>query len=153
MAQILIRPMEDRDKATVSRMMHDLWRIHAAKSRYVSKRYLDNVNARKEMRKRNQIFIVAEADGKVVGYAHLSVSKFSNFFTFKKIIYLDEIYVSKRYRGIGVGKALLKETKRIAWKKDLHIMTTIWPFSTSMKRLFSEAQYVREAHLLLREFK
>jgi GNAT superfamily N-acetyltransferase len=56
--------------------------------------------------------LIASVDGKEVGFALY----FSNFSTFlgKAGLYLEDLYVVPKYRGRGVGKALLKELARIA---------------------------------------
>jgi GNAT superfamily N-acetyltransferase len=55
---------------------------------------------------------VAEVDGEVVGYALW----FTNFSTFRTRpgLYLEDIYVSPRVRGLGIGKALLHRLIDIA---------------------------------------
>ena len=56
--------------------------------------------------------LFAAVDGKEVGFALY----FSNFSTFlgKAGLYLEDIFVLPKYRGRGVGKALLAELARIA---------------------------------------
>jgi GNAT superfamily N-acetyltransferase len=56
--------------------------------------------------------IIAEVDGADVGFALY----FSNFSTFlgKAGLYLEDLYVQPRFRGHGIGKALLKELAKIA---------------------------------------
>ena len=56
------------------------------------------------------IFVLA--DGKGVGFALF----FHNFSTFlgRAGIYLEDLFVEEEYRGLGCGKALLKELARLA---------------------------------------
>lgn len=56
--------------------------------------------------------LIAELEGEVVGYAIF----FGNFSTFlaKSGIYLEDLYVSPKARGKGIGKALLLTVKNIA---------------------------------------
>ncbi len=59
--------------------------------------------------------LFAMVDGKEVGFALY----FYNFSTFlgRAGIYLEDLYVKQEYRGLGCGKALLKELARIAVKQ------------------------------------
>jgi GNAT superfamily N-acetyltransferase len=136
--QITIRAIQKRDYETVCEMMHALWRIHAIKSKYINKRYLEEYDAHKEIRKKNKEILVASADGNVAGYAYISIKKSEDFFKFKKYLYLDEIFVDGKYRGHGIGRKLLNEVKRVARRKKLLIFARIWPFSKQMLELSSE---------------
>jgi len=55
--------------------------------------------------------IIAELDGKVVGYA-LYFYSYSTFLA-KAGIYLEDLYVEKVHRGKGIGKILLSELAKI----------------------------------------
>lgn len=56
--------------------------------------------------------IFAEVDGAPAGFALF----FHNYSTFlaKPGLYLEDLFVKPEYRGLGVGKALLKELAKIA---------------------------------------
>lgn len=56
--------------------------------------------------------LLAEWEGKTAGFALF----FHNFSTFvgKPGLYLEDIFVRERYRGLGIGKALMMELVRIA---------------------------------------
>ncbi|MBT8145417.1 MAG: GNAT family N-acetyltransferase [Gammaproteobacteria bacterium] len=56
--------------------------------------------------------LIGEISGEAAGYA-LFFTSFSTF-TAKPGIYLEDIYVRARWRGHGLGKALLKQVARIA---------------------------------------
>jgi len=58
--------------------------------------------------------LVALADAKIVAYAFYFFT-YSSFFA-KPILYLEDIYVTKKYRGFGIGKILFKELVRISKK-------------------------------------
>ena len=55
--------------------------------------------------------IMAEWDGKVVGYA-LYFYSYSTFLA-KAGIYLEDLYVEQKHRGKGIGKTLLTELAKI----------------------------------------
>lgn len=58
---------------------------------------------------------IAEGEGKVIGFSLF----FINFSTFlsKPGIYLEDLFVYPDYRGLGVGKALLKNLASVAVEK------------------------------------
>jgi len=62
--------------------------------------------------KRAAEVLFVQADGKEVGFALY----FSNFSTFlgKAGLYLEDLFILPKYRGRGIGKALLAELARIA---------------------------------------
>jgi GNAT superfamily N-acetyltransferase len=59
--------------------------------------------------------VVAERDGKVVGFALY----FTNFSTFlgKPGLYLEDLYVQPAHRGNGIGRALLTHLAQIAQQR------------------------------------
>lgn len=59
--------------------------------------------------------IMAELDGKVVGYA-LYFYSYSTFLA-KAGIYLEDLYVEKVHRGKGIGKTLLSKLAKITVDK------------------------------------
>ncbi len=61
--------------------------------------------------------LIAESGGKSVGFA-LYFFSFSTWLG-QHGIYLEDLYVSPESRGLGAGKALLKELSKIAVKKNL----------------------------------
>ncbi|HQY21439.1 MAG TPA: GNAT family N-acetyltransferase [Ignavibacteria bacterium] len=58
--------------------------------------------------------LVAEADKKVIGYAFYFFT-YSSFFA-KKTLYLEDIYISEKYRNLGIGKKYFIELLKIARK-------------------------------------
>lgn len=67
------------------------------------------------IRKKAEV-IIGEAEGETVGYALF----FHNFSTFlgKAGIYLEDLYVSPRFRGKGYGKAFLKNLAKITLERE-----------------------------------
>jgi GNAT superfamily N-acetyltransferase len=58
--------------------------------------------------------LVAEAEGKLVGYAFYFFT-YSTFLA-KKTLYLEDVYVSSDYRKSGIGKMFFKELVKAAKK-------------------------------------
>lgn len=61
--------------------------------------------------------LIAELDGTSIGFA-LYFYSFSTWLG-KHGIYLEDLYVSPEYRGVGAGKALLQELAKTAVAKNL----------------------------------
>ncbi|RDU97115.1 GNAT family N-acetyltransferase [Trinickia dinghuensis] len=60
--------------------------------------------------------LVAEQDGKIVGYA-LYFQNFSTFLS-RRGLYLEDLYVQPALRGSGVGTALLRRVAAIAVERQ-----------------------------------
>jgi GNAT superfamily N-acetyltransferase len=56
--------------------------------------------------------VVAEVDDRIIGFA-IFFSNYSTFLT-KSGIYLEDIFVLPEYRGVGIGKALIKYLANLA---------------------------------------
>lgn len=66
--------------------------------------------------------IVAEYDGKVVGFGMYSEFRFREAY---KYTVEHSVYVDKEYHGKGIGKLLLLELIQIAKKQNLHTMIAV----------------------------
>lgn len=75
---------------------------------------------KKQLRRRNAIVFVAEADGKIAGHVMVEVQKLPPIYVHDKNAYICEIIVDERYRGKGVGTMLLEEAERWARKKKMY---------------------------------
>lgn len=60
--------------------------------------------------------VIAEVDGEAAGFALW----FYNFSTWlgKKGMYLEDLYVTPKFRGVGAGKALISRLAQIAAEED-----------------------------------
>jgi ribosomal protein S18 acetylase RimI-like enzyme len=67
----------------------------------------------------NSELIVAEYDGKVVGYAKLEISKYPPVFERKSYGMISDIAVSGDYRRMGIGEALVDEAAEWFAKKNI----------------------------------
>jgi len=104
MNNILIRRVRKSDIATVSKLAIEL--IDSVKNSEGIARDVLSENSRNALTDPNCYILVAETEGKVIG--------FISFMTRKTIIHsglcglIDELVVFKRYRRKGVGKELIK---------------------------------------------
>ncbi|MBW3004001.1 GNAT family N-acetyltransferase [Candidatus Woesearchaeota archaeon] len=56
--------------------------------------------------------LVAEEDGKIVGFQVFSVKKREPFYKVKEVGYLDLMFIEKKYRGRGISRMLIDEACR-----------------------------------------
>jgi len=104
MNNILIRRVIKSDIATVSKLAIEL--IDSVKNSEGIARDVLSENSRNALTNPNSYILVAETEGKVIG--------FISFMTRKTIVHsgpcglIDELVVSKRHRRKGVGKELIK---------------------------------------------
>ena len=62
----------------------------------------------RELNDPNVIYIVAEADSEIVGYAKLQLNSHDDSVQDKRTIEIERIYSAKEYIGKGVGKDLMQ---------------------------------------------
>lgn len=104
MNNILIRRVIKSDIATVSKLAIEL--IDSVKNSEGIARDVLSENSRNALTNPNSYILVAETEGKVIG--------FISFMTRNTIVHsgpcglIDELVVSKRHRRKGVGKELIK---------------------------------------------
>ena len=82
----------------------------------------------------DQVVLVAEDDGEVVGMAYAEVhvpSRFSD----ERALELSGVVVRSGYRGQGVGRALVEEAARFAQERQVGWieLKSFWPNKTSME--------------------
>jgi ribosomal protein S18 acetylase RimI-like enzyme len=69
--------------------------------------------AKKTIRSKNGIVLVAEVDSKLAGYALSYIKKNISVFRVERYGYISDLYVKKEYRKKGISTLLKKET--IKW--------------------------------------
>lgn len=115
MASLIIRPARPDDVDQIMHFVIDLAiyekeedAVVATPEHFTNALFCDNPQAH---------CLIAEADGKAVGFAVYFFS-FSTWLG-QHGIYLEDLYVSPESRGLGAGKALLKQLAVIAVEKNL----------------------------------
>jgi L-amino acid N-acyltransferase YncA len=80
--------------------------------------------------------IVAEHDGKIVGWA--SLNQYNNRYVYDGVADVS-VYISREYRGKGIGKLLLAELESLAIDNGFHKMVLFtFPFNLLGQRLYSK---------------
>lgn len=107
--KIKIRNAEEKDIGTILEFIKGLAEYEKLSNEVVA----DESILRKNMfEKKYAECVIASYDGKDAGFALF----FHNFSTFlgRPGIYLEDLFVKPEFRGMGIGKALLKHLAKIA---------------------------------------
>jgi GNAT superfamily N-acetyltransferase len=77
----------------------------------------------KWIRSANGIVIIAESEGKAIGYSLGYIKKNTPIYSLKEIGYIGDLYVEKRFRGFGVG-TMMKDSM-LDWfrKRKMHYVS------------------------------
>ncbi len=120
-----IRSIKKNDSAELIRLITELARFEKLKppSKQSQKRLLDAVFSKKSGIK----VLIAEKEREMIGYAFYFFT-FSTFLA-KPTLYLEDIYISEKYRRSGIGKKMFSELIKIAKSKKcgrLELMVLDW---------------------------
>lgn len=123
--KINIRSIKKNDSAELIRLITELARFEKLKppSKQAQKRLLDAVFSKKSGIK----VLIAEKEREMIGYAFYFFT-FSTFLA-KPTLYLEDIYISEKYRRSGIGKKMFSELINIAKSKKcgrLELMVLDW---------------------------
>ena len=92
----------------------------------------------------NLRFVVAEQDNEVVGLAEAAIRNPIDlpFLAPRARVYIEDIIVDERFRGTGVGSALLAHIED--WTRSLgitRIELTVWEFNTSARAMYEHRKF------------
>lgn len=79
-----------------------------------------------KIKSRNALVLVAEVDGKIIGYLKAEIKKHNPIYTNNVIGNLGDEFVITKYRRYGIGKELTKEfLKWLKLKKVKEVIVTV----------------------------
>src|SRR5215475_8735936 len=91
------------------------------------------------LQQENAYILLAEIDGRAVGYAFLYVAARPerDSVRARRVLYLDQITVAESCRGRGYGKALLDGVRGLARRLGIDIIELdVWSFNDRARRFF-----------------
>lgn len=77
-------------------------------------RMFTEVQLKKELYDQNTFFLIAEKEGKILGYTKIVRYSSDVAVTAKRPVQLQRMYVDKHYHRNGIGKAMLKKVSAMA---------------------------------------
>ena len=109
MSSVKIRSAEISDLPEILQFIHDLAKFEKAPNEV--KLSLSELEESLFTKNPQVYCLISEADGKATGFAvwHLNYSTWLG----RHGIYLEDLYVDPKYRGLGHGKALLRKLAQI----------------------------------------
>lgn len=109
MSSVKIRSAEISDLPEILQFIHDLAKYEKAPNEV--KLSLSELEESLFTKNPQVYCLISEADGKATGFAvwHLNYSTWLG----RHGIYLEDLYVDPKYRGLGHGKALLRKLAQI----------------------------------------
>ncbi|HLI46812.1 MAG TPA: GNAT family N-acetyltransferase [Geobacterales bacterium] len=97
---------------------------------------------------RNSI-IVAEDEGKIIGYSLFNINASEPFKVRTKWAYISDLFVEKEYRGRKIGTALLNYIERISLEKNSKKMRLlVWKDNENALKFYEKNGYRIVGYLL-----
>lgn len=94
---------------------------------------------RREILEENSIFLVAEIDAEIAGYAKIILGAIEDGISAEKPIELNRLYSHQKFLGKGVGARLMDECFRIAKENDCDAMWLgVWEFNPRAQRFYKK---------------
>ena len=149
----LVRPAEPRDAAALTALVQEMHVLHATALPGVFQPPASTITSPDEVTtwiaSPGRVWLVAERDGTVVGYAHaeVQIEPPTAYKRASRTLHVHAIGVTASLRGRGSGGALLAALRRTAAERALVGLTLeVYAFNAGARRF-----YEREGFTLLRE--
>ena len=120
--KISLRPYQTEDTQAILEIINYNILNSTALYDYNIRSYEQQKNILEEKINKNFPVIVAELNGKVVGFGMYSEFRFREAY---KFTVEHSVYVDNEYHGKGIGKVLLQELIRIAKAQNLHTIIAV----------------------------
>ncbi len=143
MKQIQIRRAIPRDAARVNELLYQVAALHAEGRpdifKHATKKYSDEELTRIMACDTTPIFVATDDSGYVWGYAFciFRYQEGSMLLEDKKTLYIDDICVDERARGMHIGKRLYEHVASFARERGFDNLTlNVWAFNTGAYRFY-----------------
>lgn len=143
---VLIRKAKLRDVNKLAEMAFVLLDYHSKYDRelYSGPSKKKQIKLFKQRLKRkifdkNGLLLVAELNSEIIGYLMASIQDRTALFKVNKWAHIHDIFVEKNFRGRGIGRKLIKTTKRFFKKKGLkYLELEVHPKNTQAMRNYEK---------------
>ncbi len=147
MSEILIRPAYVKDAKPLTDLAYttfwDAFADHPKNApddlaHYMRQAFsLEQITA--ELDDSNSIFLLAEIDGELAGYAKLILDHYEPGITAEKPIELNRLYSQQKYLGQGVGQRLMDACFDLAKNQGFDtIWLGVWEFNPRAQRFYEK---------------
>jgi len=143
-----IRLGKESDVKTIGKYLKESWIMHCDNEpKFINKRVVEKSDLKGYFRecfnKSNKSYLLIAEEGKeLAGFCKLNIQKIQRFFNQTKVIYVDDVYVMKKFRGQGLGKLLLDKAEKIAKERKIKwAKARIYLFNKLAIKLFEKTKY------------
>ncbi len=97
----------------------------------------------KSLKNNSGSILIAEMDDKSVGLIVAYINKLGYFFTHRQTLYIDDIYIVKNYRNMGIAQALIGAIEEYAKNNGVKRLDgRIYTYNEPMQRLLRKLGYI-----------
>jgi len=143
----LIRRGNEKDILVIKPYLIESWVMHA---RHEPK-LLDEKRMRESdiekyykdaLKNKNSSFLIAEVNGEIAGFIRADVQKIPSFFKENKILYIDDVYVARKFRRRGIARSLVFVVENMAKRKNIkRLQARVYTFNKPMQNLLKSMGY------------
>ncbi len=154
-----IRKAKQSDAKDLARLYIQFWEAHKKVDpllEFNKKITLKNQIefAKKDIRKRNTITLVADLNGRIIGFIEFFIKKNEPCFKIKEYGYLNAATTHKEFRGKGVMKELTKAaTKMLREKRIKYIKTNVYNSNDAAMKTWIKSGFKPQSTLLIKSIK
>jgi ribosomal protein S18 acetylase RimI-like enzyme len=117
MPSIIIRKAKLKEVGEISKLHKKLAEYHHRLDNF----YSSKINSKRYIRKVIKQILVAELEGKIVGFIIFRIKKHPAYS--EKITHISDLYVDEKYRKLGIGKKLVEEIIKLSKSKKVKYIT------------------------------
>ena len=147
-----IRFAKAGDEAAIAALLEKIYEQHAAgrpdlfgggRSKYTAEDVLKLFDKQDA-----PIFVVADANDRVIGYAFCVIKEFTSP-AYYKTLYLDDLNVDSSARRLGVGTALIDACRKYGKENGCYNLTlNVWAFNEGAMRFYEKNGFTAQRFIL-----
>ena len=144
-----IRRATDKDLDAVNSLLHQVLEVHASGRPDIfksgTKKYMDDELIEIFNNDKTPVFVAANENNEIVGYA-FCVFKFTennNVLKKRKEFYIDDLCVDEKYRGQNIGKSILEYVCDFASNEGFDVITlNVWNLNQSAIKFYEKCGFL-----------